>query len=166
MNKKADVWVSTVLYTLITLAVIGLVLAAVQPTINKNKDRAIIEQSVQMLNDINDQIEKTSLTEGTQLMVKITLKKGQLIINSSSDMISWILEDSSYMYSQINKTIPGKILVLTEANQDKFKVSLTLNSSSFNITYQGSPLMPSENPYNLFIKNNGGTPINIQLFTG
>jgi len=39
MSKKAVIWISVVLYVLITLAIIGIVIAAVKPQIDKSRDK-------------------------------------------------------------------------------------------------------------------------------
>ena len=42
--KKAQIWISAVLYTLIIVVAIVIVLSAVVPLINKMKDRAIFQK--------------------------------------------------------------------------------------------------------------------------
>ena len=56
MNKKGQVWVETVIYTLIGLAVIGLLLAVAKPKIDQMKDRALIDQAVEAMEAINSKI--------------------------------------------------------------------------------------------------------------
>ena len=51
-NKRGQIWVETMVYTLIAFALIGLVLAFVKPKIQETQDKAIIEQSVNILKDI------------------------------------------------------------------------------------------------------------------
>ncbi|MEM1536074.1 MAG: hypothetical protein QXQ82_02735 [Candidatus Pacearchaeota archaeon] len=160
MSKHAVVWVSTVLYTLITLALISFVLVAVKPVIDKNRDKAIIEQSVEMLDRIDETIEQTSFVPGTVMKVEFLIKRGMLIINASNDSISWELEDSSYAYSEPGqKIVRGKKAILTKQNPaGKWFVSITLNYN-YNITYNNQEtskvFIPSEIPYSIFVKNKG-----------
>ena len=56
MESKAQIWVETVIYTLIALAIMGLLLALIKPTIEEKKDKAVIEQSKLILDDINKKI--------------------------------------------------------------------------------------------------------------
>ena len=45
-NFKGQIWVETVLYTLIALALIGITLAFVMPKINESKNNLIVEQTI------------------------------------------------------------------------------------------------------------------------
>ncbi|MEM4702969.1 MAG: hypothetical protein QXP53_00565 [Candidatus Pacearchaeota archaeon] len=176
MSKKAVVWVSTVLYTLITLALISLVLVAVKPVIDKNRDKVIIEQSTEMLDQIEETFNKASITEGTRLSLRIMIKKGSLLLNSTNDIITWQLQDSSYMYSEPNTVLVkegGRRIILTEqskTNPDKWLVSLTFNCSAagYNITYSGKEqnktFLPAESSYLFFIENKGNNTLDI--YTG
>jgi len=153
MNRKGDVWVSTVLYTLITIAVIALVLAAVTPVINKNKDKVIIEQSVDMLNQIDQAIDTSIQVEGTRAMVELSIKKGNLIFDSNQ--ISWKFDDSNYMYSEPGQIVnKGKMIILTMPKDNKWSINITLNNLEINITSQ-LVLQPSDTSYKLFIENLG-----------
>jgi len=174
MTRKGAIWVSTVLYILISLAIIALVLVSVQPVINKNTDKAIIEQSKQVLDSLDETIDKVSnLGEGTQFEVEITIKKGQLIIDSEENFVSWLLEDSSYMYSEPNQEIVlegGKKTIQTLKNNDKWKVIFTYKYPNLDLESSLLPLKPAENPYNLLVKNKGKTSPDenkiIQIFEG
>ena len=53
---RGQIWVETVIYTLIGLALMGLVLAFVMPKINESKDRIILQQTITSLNDIDEKI--------------------------------------------------------------------------------------------------------------
>ena len=48
-RKKGQIWVETVIYTLIAFAMIGLALSFVKPKIDEIQDRGIIEQSITLL---------------------------------------------------------------------------------------------------------------------
>ena len=43
---KAQVWVETAVYTIIGLAIIGIILAIANPSIQRYKDNAVIEQTI------------------------------------------------------------------------------------------------------------------------
>jgi len=51
--KRGQVWVETVIYTLIVLVLISSVLFFVKPKIEEMQDKVIIEQSIGMMEDIN-----------------------------------------------------------------------------------------------------------------
>ena len=54
--KPGQIWIETVIYTLIGLALIGVVLAIVTPKINAAQERIIIEQSISALSAFHDKI--------------------------------------------------------------------------------------------------------------
>ena len=55
-NKLGQIWVETVIYTLIGIAIIGIVLAIAQPKIEAKKDEVIIEQAIESLGNIDEKI--------------------------------------------------------------------------------------------------------------
>jgi len=55
-QKRGQVWVETVIYTLIAFVMIGLVLAYAKPKIEELQDKALIEQSIEMMKDIDSTI--------------------------------------------------------------------------------------------------------------
>ena len=56
IRKDGQVWVETVIYTLIGLAIIALVLTAALPKINAKKDEMMIEQSIEALGNIDSKV--------------------------------------------------------------------------------------------------------------
>ena len=54
--ERGQVWIETVLYTMIGLVLIGLVLGFVNPKIEESKDNLIIEQTLTLLNDLDSKI--------------------------------------------------------------------------------------------------------------
>ena len=56
MRKKGQIWIETVLYTLIGLSLIGLVLAFVTPKINEARDNLVIEQTKDVMKIFDDKI--------------------------------------------------------------------------------------------------------------
>lgn len=158
MNKQAVVWVSTVLYILISLAVLGIVLAAVQPKIRAARDKAVIDQTINMLNDFDQKIiEVDHAAAGNIRLVNLQLRKGILTIDDARDIIQWQLEDSGYRYSEPGTEVGvGRIEALTMEVPKGFDVILTLNySGDINLVSELTPLQPAKTPYKIFIKNNG-----------
>src|SRR3989344_8885507 len=93
-ERKGQIWIETVLYTLIGLALIGLVLAFITPKINESKDRAVIEQSIGLLNLIDDKINIIiDGAPGNARNIDITLKKGDLYFDSDNNKTTIVLND-------------------------------------------------------------------------
>jgi len=162
MKKKADAWVSTVLYTLIGLAIIGSLLAMARPKIAETRDAFIIKQTVDSLNVLDDTIMRATAATGMRLSYKIELNYGNLAIDTDKEIISWNLM-SNYQYSEANKFVSiGKITALTTPSSGKlWNVTLSMNytDSNINMTIDGQDKMlvlsPAQLAYNIWITNNG-----------
>lgn len=160
LNKKGQVWIETVIYTLIGLAIIGIVLAVITPQINKYKDKAVLDQTVDVLKYISGQIGEVKYTAGNSREVEIRIKKGQMKIDGENNEIRFEME-STKVYSEPGKVIKlGEVEVLTEENE-KIDVTLRLNYSlsNLNITYKGEDktftMNPAPNSYLLTVRNAG-----------
>ena len=87
-DRRAQVWVETVIYTLIALTIIGVFLSFARPKIEEIQDKSIIDQSIDMLEDMNQKI--LSAVEGgagNKRVIEVGISKGSLIINGTGDEI-------------------------------------------------------------------------------
>lgn len=178
-RNRGQIWVETVIYTLIALAMIGAVLAFALPQIEKIQDEATIEQSISVVQNINNVI--LSVVQGgpgNKRLVETKIKKGNLNIDASGDKIVFEIE-SSKPYSEPcssencdSKIVNiGNIDVLTRSVGGINKVTLT-TSYNYDIRYentQNSKII-SESPtsYTISIENlgkndNGETIVDIKL---
>lgn len=165
MEKQGAVWVSTVLYILISLAIIGMVIAAVTPRINSAKDKATIEQTIIMLDDLDSTIEQVSQVQGTKLKNEFKMSRGILTVNASAETITWRLSNSVYKYSEPNVAINiSNIQVLTTNVTGGWDVELKLNySGKLNLTSTIATLQPAEISYKLWVENKGNNVIDISV---
>lgn len=168
-NKKAQVWIETVVYTLIAFVILGAILGFAKPKIEKLQDKSIIEQSIGMLGDIDAIIEEIQTTSGNKREIELNIKKGSLNIDSLNDRIIFEIE-SSYAYSEPGITITkGNIKIDNEKIGKINKINATINyaEKNYNITFNGEDksekLAKSSAPYKLFISNEGETKINFEL---
>lgn len=157
-NRRGQIWVETVIYTLIGLAIIGLVLAGALPKINEKKDGLVIGRSIEALGNIDDKIYAVLIASGSRRVVNLEVKSGFLIIDASRDTISWTI-DSSFAYSEVGKSVPfGKLNVTTTKNGD-YEVRLEIRYSDFNLRYNGEEIEKRLNvaptPYVLVMENKG-----------
>lgn len=163
-NKKAQIWVESVLYTLIGLAIMGLLLVVTRPQISKTQDQFLIQQTIKALHELDNKIIEIKQATGNRRIVEFQLSKGELVIDGNADKIKWILRESGYMYSEPGyETSIGDIKILTEKNADKYDIQLTLDYSNDNeltIDRQAGSkiLQPAKTPYNLIIENFGPDP--------
>src|SRR4030042_4769821 len=162
VNKKADVWVSTVLYILIGMAVIGVLLAVIRPKVAEMKDSLSIDQTVESLNKFDEIMLRTRQATGTRLSYELMLSRGDLQLNTQSENITWIIRDSSYRYSQEGVPIKiGNIEILTQKKGQFWEVTLTrdYSASNINLLYSGADtdkvLTAAKMPYKIFLENQG-----------
>ncbi|MFH1607849.1 MAG: hypothetical protein ABIA78_01825 [archaeon] len=161
-NKKAQIWIETVIYTLIAIAMIGLVLSVVKPRIEEVQDKAIIEQSLDVLKNINSLISDIKRASGNQRIVELGINKGNLKIDAINDRIIFEIE-SKYEYSEPGQDIQESttgINIHTEKIGKFNNVTLTKDySSQYDLKYQGEEkiksLTKASMPYKLLISNKG-----------
>ena len=79
-----QVWIETVIYTLIAFVMMGLILSYAKPKIEEIQDNALLKQSTEMLKEIDSTI-LTMGTAGNQRTPEVTIKKGSLTIKSVGD---------------------------------------------------------------------------------
>jgi len=159
-NKKSQIWVETAIYTLIGLTLIAIVLAIANPQIEKIKDRSAVTQAIQALENLDNKISEVEQSIGSVSVPHITIGKGKVIINSTNDSISYILQDTPLEFSQVGTNIKeGNLLVRTDKHGTKFDVILIRYYRGINITYNGEErdifLEPGAVPYKIRMENKG-----------
>ena len=166
-NKKAQIWIETVIYTLIAFVLIGLVLTFVNPKIQEIQVQTLIEQSIEMMNDIDSLIENIGIA-GNSRIIELSIKKGDLYIDGEINKIYFKL-DSKYQYSEIGADITyGNLVLNTVENDNLMTITLTRDYSPlYNITFGGADeikiLSKLSTPYKLTITNNGGDPTTLNF---
>ena len=160
-GKKAQIWVESVLYTLVGLAIIGILLFVTRPQISKTQDEFIIQQTVKALHEVDNKIIEIKQATGNRRIIEFQLSKGDLTIDGNNDRIRWALKGSGYMYSEPGyETKVGNIIVLTEKNADKYDITLTLDYSEdteLTIDKQSGSrvLQPAKVAYSMILENFG-----------
>jgi len=171
-NRRGQVWVETVIYTLIAFSLMGLVLAFVVPKIEEARDKGVIEQSIGVLQEIDSQIRDLG-DPGNQRRLELGINKGSMTIDAVNDKIFFELE-SKNQYSQPGENVTsGNIIIYTKGEGKINIVTLTLNySGEYNINYQKreeiKTLSKAPIPYDLLISDRGAdsggkTIINIEV---
>jgi len=163
LKKRGQIGVEVVVYTLIGLAILAVVLATVTPKIKEYSDRAVIKQTEESLNSIDETISAVQLASGNQREADFRIRKGEVIINPKEDTIKFTLKNSNLKYSQPGVTFPsGNLNILTENVSGGYDITLFLNyASSVNITVDGAEsdniqLTASPNLYKILIKYSAG----------
>ena len=167
MKKRGQVWIETVLYTLIGLTLMGLALGFVMPKINEARDRAFIEQAINSLSELDGRISNVIQTgPGNVRQTELLMKKGEFHINASSNEILMILRGITKPYSEPDVEINlSRIKLKTETGQKTHTVYLKV-AYSVNITYRDEErnreFAAAPTPYKFIIENK--RPVFIILF--
>ncbi len=157
--SRGQVWIETVIYTLIAFVMIGLLLSFARPKIEELQDRAILQQSTNMMKEIDSTI-LTIGAAGNQRILELGIKEGSLKIDGIQDTIIFEMESQS-IYSEPGKNISdGNIIVLTQKKSGYNLVTLTADySENHDIKFEGEDkvkvLNKASNPYKLSILNEG-----------
>jgi len=158
-NQKGQVWIETVIYTLIAFVMMGLILSYAKPKIEEIQDNTILKQSTEMMKEIDSTI-LTMGVAGNKRLIEIGIKKGNLIIKSSEDKIIFEMESKS-VYSEPGKVInDGSVKVVTQEKSGYHTVTLTLDyDNKYNIQFneeeQDKTISKASTPYKLSISNEG-----------
>ena len=158
-KNKAQVWVETVIYVLIGLALIAIVLSMAIPQIEKVKDKGIIEQTVTAMETLNNKIIEIEQAEGNTRVVSFKIAKGNLEIDGENNLIKYVMEDTKLKLSEENtETKQGNIILRTEKKGSKFIISLIMEYKNLDIEYDGGDinkiLSAASTPYKIIIENN------------
>ncbi|MCU0641978.1 MAG: hypothetical protein MUF61_00130 [archaeon] len=166
--KKGQVWIETVLYTLIGLALIGIALGFIMPKINETRDRVLVEQAASSLSVLDEKInEVVQKGIGNVRENEFMMKKGELYFNSSTDEILFVIRDLGRPYSQPGVEIPqGRITIKTVTEQKGNSVYIKADYRA-NITFSGKEELvkfsAAQIPYKFYIENKGNVNTNIWI---
>lgn len=161
-NKQGQVWIETVIYTMIAFVMIGLVLSYAKPAIEEKQDKTLLEQSTVLMKEIDSVILRMG-SVGNSRTFYVTIKKGQFKINSTTDSLIFEMESKSIYTEPDIPVNDGNVIILTTKKTDYHLVRLMLNySDTYNITYnegeENKLISKSPTSYNLKITKIGGTP--------
>ncbi len=160
LKKRGQVWIETVVYTLIAFAILGAILGFAKPKIEKIQDKSIIEQSIGIMKNIDSIIEDVKIVSGNKREIELSIKKGSLNIDAENDQIIFEIE-SPYDYSEPGITITnGNIEIYNNQVGKINKINATIDySEKYNLTINDEDrlelLTKSSGSYSLFISNKG-----------
>ncbi len=167
MIKKGQVWIETVLYTLISLSLIGLILSIAMPKINEAQDRNTIEQAITTMQNFDSKISSAieASPGNTRVLDEFRIRRGKLIIDGVANQVLFRIDDLKSVYSEPEVDIPfGKIILTTKKGQKVNSVTLQISYNA-NITYSGRDELKDFSsgslPYK-FVISNLGSSVNIE----
>lgn len=133
---RGQIWIETVLYTLIGIALIGLVLTFALPKITAAQERAVVGQSIGSMQALADALEMVGTQGvGNVRVVTFALRSGQVVFDGIQDTITLTLPEQTSMYSQPGAPVTqGSVKVLTREQGGKYQVTLDLSFPRMNLT--------------------------------
>lgn len=165
-NRTAQIWVETVIYTLIGLTIIGVILAIATPAIERYKDQLVIEQTLSIMNDLDNTIEdvRDSGSGNRRIVPEIMIKEGRIEIDPANEEIRYIMEGTRLEYSEPGAYIEqGSMRVYTEqiGNSKNYNINISITYPELDLTYRGGDdiktLTAASVPYKIALYNNGTT---------
>ena len=159
-NRRGQIWVETVIYTLIAFALIALVLSFAKPKIEELRDKSTLEQSIEMMEDLDIiMTEVIQAGAGNKRVIEVTLRKGDLRLDGKNNQLLFEFE-GKYIYSEPGEEIQqGNLIVLTEEVGKLGFVNITRDYSNYNITYYGEDklkiISKASTAYKIIISNSG-----------
>ena len=158
MKKRGQVWIETVIYTLIALIIIGLVLAFAKPKIQEIQDKIVLEQSLEILQEIDSIILDIQEVPGNKRILEIGIKKGNLEIDGVNNKIIFEME-SRYVFTEPGANVAiGKIIAKTEPRGELNSITFTRVYGDYEISFgegYSKIFTSAPNPYRLAISNKG-----------
>ena len=137
-NKYGQVWLETVLYTLVGLVLIGIVLTFITPKIKEKQDQITVQQALESLRSID---ERVRIEPGNTREIFVTSKRGQLEIKSIDNEIAFYFDDLSKAYSELDSAIrwDDRTRLLSKKLQKGYSLTAWIEyGQAYNITYNGN----------------------------
>ncbi len=149
----------TLLYTVVSLAILGTVLSFAIPKMQQSQERARIETSIASMRALDDIIRTVhTLPPGNSRTSLINVEQGTLMIDSEDEVIVWSIPSLNLKYSEVGTPVrQERVQILTTQTQKKYTTTLTLDFSGqgLNLTLNGNEafteLTPAPTPYKLAI---------------
>jgi hypothetical protein len=114
MTKKAQVWISAILYMLIAATAMALIIQAGLPIINNMKDRSVYTRTEDMLISLDKQIAEVATEgEGSQRVVPIELREGEITIKDG--ILYWEFETETKIFEPKSRVNVGNLIITTNA---------------------------------------------------
>jgi hypothetical protein len=136
MNRKSEIWVSVIIYTLVAVLALTLILSTGIPIINEIKDRSAFSKVKEIMLDLDKHITDIAAQgPGTQSSVSFEIKDGEL--RFSDNQIIWEIETDSKIISPKTSQVIGNLIISSNANVKAFTLndSFLMQSSIKNDTF-------------------------------
>ncbi len=148
MHKKSQVWISAVLYILISVFIMVLVLEALTPVLDSIKDKSVFVRMKDAFLSINQQVREVGLEgKGSQRMIPIEVYKGTLTV--ADNVLKWEMDTKADILEPRTQNELGNVLVTAnaEVSAAEYNNSFILENSIIKVNFSR---LGSENNYTNF----------------
>jgi len=115
MEKKSQIWISVIIYTLVALLALILLLNTAIPILTEMKDRAVFSKVKDTMLDLDRHItEIANQGEGSQADVAFEIREGE--VRFENNQLIWEIETSSRIISPRTSTTIGNLIISSNAN--------------------------------------------------
>jgi hypothetical protein len=115
MQKRGQVWVSAILYTVVIIVAITLILSVGVPLVNKMKDRIVFSRAKDMMLGLDKHIvDIASEGEGSQRVIPLEIPDGELKVENNQ--IVWRFNTESDIVTSRTKIDVGNLVIISNAN--------------------------------------------------
>ena len=162
MSKKGqEAWISAALYLGIGIVIIGVILGAGMPVINKLRDKNVVLQTKDVLFTLDNNIREVARSgPGSQRVISVEIKKGEFKIDDKKDRVIWEFESKAMLSEPGEEISEGNLKIMTEGNEAPYRVKLWLDykpegakTSIVDLQFEGSQIISGKSD---FIIKNGG----------
>ncbi|MBR9690379.1 hypothetical protein GOV08_01715 [Candidatus Woesearchaeota archaeon] len=140
-KKKAQIWISAVLYILIITSSIVLILKVGIPLLEKMKDRSSFSNAKETMLQIDRTIQEVANEgEGSQRILPVDIKDGKIKIDNNE--IAWELKTKSQVLDERSSINFGNLIVSSNANvktyefSDHFVMQTEIEGDIFNVSME------------------------------
>jgi len=110
MQRRAQVWISAVIYTLIIVTALVIILAATQPLIERMRDKAAVQKQKEMMTMLDEQITSVaSEGPGSQRAVPIDMADGKITV--ADDGLQYDVETASKVIESRSQLTLGNLVI-------------------------------------------------------
>lgn len=140
MNKKSQIWISAIIYTMVAILALVLILSTGIPLLTELKDRAVFEKVKDIMVNLDQQIsEIANQGEGSQAIVSFEVREGE--IKFEDNQFVWEIETESEIISPRTSQILGNLIIASNANIKTFdtpnyyRLQTNLKNDTFNAVF-------------------------------
>ena len=136
--KKAQVWISVIIYTLVAVLALVIILSTGLPILTEMKDRAVFNKVQGIMQDLDRHISDiASQGDGSQATVSFQIRDGE--VKFVDDQLVWELETKSEIISPRSSTVIGNLIISSNANvrtydlNDSYIMETKIRNDTFSV---------------------------------